>query len=125
MSSSRRPRRSPGSASITRICRRASIANTRHTAKRMAEDGRTMIVTGASSGIGHALALLAARRRFRVVAVARRAGRLDALAGSIRTEGGSCTTVAGDVTARDMPARVVEAALRDFGRIDVVVNNAG
>ena len=91
----------------------------------MAKGARTLIVTGASSGIGHALALLASRRGFRVVAVARRAARLDALAASIRDERGSCTTVAGDVTARDLPARIVEAALRDFGRIDVVVNNAG
>jgi short-subunit dehydrogenase len=89
----------------------------------MAEE-RTMIVTGASSGIGRALALLAARR-YRVVAVARRADRLDALAQSIRDGGGSCTTIAADVTARETPARVVDAALREFGRIDVVVNNAG
>ncbi len=91
----------------------------------MADDGRTLIVTGASSGIGHALALLAAQRRYRVVAVARRAAPLDELARSVRDGGGSCVTLAGDVTARDTPARVVDAALRAFGRIDVVVNNAG
>ncbi|HVR47127.1 MAG TPA: SDR family NAD(P)-dependent oxidoreductase [Candidatus Binatia bacterium] len=91
----------------------------------MSDGARTLIVTGASSGIGHALALLAARERYRVVAVARRAGRLDELAQSIRNGGGSCVTLAGDVTARDMPARIVDAALRAFGRIDVVVNNAG
>jgi len=91
----------------------------------MASDGRTLIVTGASSGIGHALALAAAREGHRVVGVARRAARLDALAHSIRESGGSCATVAADVTARETPARVVEAALRAFGRIDVVVNNAG
>ncbi|HEY6325422.1 MAG TPA: SDR family NAD(P)-dependent oxidoreductase [Candidatus Cybelea sp.] len=91
----------------------------------MPEGGRTLIVTGASSGIGHALALLAARERYGVVAVARRTARLDALAQSIRDRDGSCVTIAGDVTAREMPARIVDAALRAFGRIDAVVNNAG
>lgn len=91
----------------------------------MPDGGLTLIVTGASSGIGHALALAAAQRSYRVVAVARRAARLDELAQSIRDGGGSCVALAGDVTARDMPARIVDAALRAFGRIDVVVNNAG
>jgi short-subunit dehydrogenase len=90
----------------------------------MAEDARTMIVTGASSGIGRALALAAAGN-YRVVIVARRAERLDTLAKSIRDAGGSCVALAGDVTARDMPARIVDTAMHAFGRIDVVVNNAG
>ncbi len=85
----------------------------------------TMIVTGASSGIGQALALAAASRGYRVVGVARRAERLDALHGAIRTVGGSCVTLAADVTARETPSRIVDLALRSFGRIDVVVNNAG
>ncbi len=91
----------------------------------MAEGGRTLIVTGASSGIGRVLALLAATQRYRVVAVARRAARLDELAKSIRDGGGSCVTLAADVTARETPARIVDAALRAFGRVDVLVNNAG
>jgi short-subunit dehydrogenase len=90
----------------------------------MSESERTMIVTGASSGIGRALAL-AASREYRVVIVARRAERLDELAQTIRSAGGSCVALAGDVTARDMPARIVDSAIRGFGRIDVVVNNAG
>jgi short-subunit dehydrogenase len=90
----------------------------------MAEDARTLIVTGASSGIGRALAV-AAVGIYRVVIVARRAERLDALAQSIRDAGGSCVALAGDVTARDMPARIVDTAMHAFGRIDVVVNNAG
>jgi len=90
----------------------------------MAENARTMIVTGASSGIGRELALAAARD-YRVVIVARRTERLDALARSIRDAGGSCVALAGDVTARDMPARIVDTAMHAFGRIDVVVNNAG
>ncbi len=91
----------------------------------MAEGGRTLIVTGASSGIGRALAFLAAMQRYRVVAVARRAARLDELAKSIRDSSGSCVTLAADVTARETPTRIVDAALRAFGRVDVLVNNAG
>ena len=92
----------------------------------MPDDARTMIVTGASSGIGRALALAAAREGFRVVLVARRAERLEEVARAIRAGGGACAVVAGDVTrARRWPDRIVGAALRAFGRIDVVVNNAG
>jgi short-subunit dehydrogenase len=91
----------------------------------MPENERVMIVTGASSGIGHALALEGARDGYRIVAIARRAERLEELARSITGAGGMCVTLAGDVVARDMPARIVDAALRAFGRIDVIVNNAG
>jgi short-subunit dehydrogenase len=91
----------------------------------MPETRRTLVVTGASSGIGRALALEAAAADFDVVMVARRGTRLEEAAKSIRAAGGSSVIVAGDVTAREMPARIVEAALNGFGRIDVVVNNAG
>ncbi len=91
----------------------------------MPENGRVMIVTGASSGIGRALALEGARDGYRIVATARRAEQLEELAGAIRAAGGACATLAGDVVARDMPARIVDAALQAFGRIDVLVNNAG
>jgi short-subunit dehydrogenase len=91
----------------------------------MPENERVMIVTGASSGIGRALALDGARDGYRVVAIARRAERLEELARSILSAGGTCATLAGDVVARDMPARIVDAALQVFGRIDVIVNNAG
>jgi short-subunit dehydrogenase len=91
----------------------------------MPSDARTLIVTGASSGIGRALAIAAARDGDRVVAVARRAGRLAEVGDAIRAAGGSCVELPGDVTAPDMPARIVAAAMRSFGRIDVVVNNAG
>lgn len=84
-----------------------------------------MIVTGASSGIGRALALTAARDGYRVVVTARRKARLQEVASAITAAGGSSIAIAGDITAREMPARVVESAVRAFGRIDVVVNNAG
>jgi short-subunit dehydrogenase len=91
----------------------------------MPNGGRTMILTGASSGVGGALAPAAAHDGYRLLLVARRADRLEELARSIRDAGGACVTLAGDVTARDMPARIVDAAMQAFGRIDVVLNNAG
>jgi short-subunit dehydrogenase len=84
-----------------------------------------MIVTGASSGIGRALAVAAARDGFAVLLVARRADRLEEVARSIREAGGTCESVTADVIARDAPQRVVDAAVSAFARIDVVVNNAG
>ncbi len=84
-----------------------------------------MIVTGASSGIGRALAFEAARDGFAVVAVARRTELLAEMALKVRANGGSCSVVATDVRAGDAPKRIVQTALQTFGRIDVVVNNAG
>jgi short-subunit dehydrogenase len=91
----------------------------------MGDEPRTLIVTGASSGIGRALALAASREGYRVVIVARRSARLDEVARTIRDASGACVALAGDVTARDLPSRIVDTALHSFGRIDVLVNNAG
>ena len=88
-------------------------------------EARAIVITGASSGIGRALALEAARAGYRVLATARRAELLDELAVEIRASGGECVTLAGDVTAVEMPPRLVAAAMQAFGRIDAVVNNAG
>jgi short-subunit dehydrogenase len=88
-------------------------------------DARTLIVTGASSGIGRVLAVASARAGYRVVMIARRAAPLEETARSIRDAGGACAVLAGDVTAPDMPARIISTALHEFGRIDVLVNNAG
>jgi len=83
-----------------------------------------MIVTGASSGIGRELAVAAARKGYAVVLCARRADRLDAVAQTIRAEGGISTSVVADVRDLGTPQRLLEAAHR-FGRIDVVANVAG
>lgn len=82
-------------------------------------------MTGASSGIGRALALAASGEGARVVLVARRAGRLDEIARDIRAAGGTCATLTTDVIARESAAKIVSTAMASFGRIDVVVNNAG
>ena len=78
---------------------------------------RTIVVTGASSGIGRALAELCATQGWRVLAVARRADRLSSLSG--------VQTLALDVLTREAPQRIVELALQQFGGIDVVANLAG
>ena len=86
---------------------------------------RTMIVTGASSGIGAALATQAAAANFAVLLVARRAERLAQIAQTIRAAGGTCEVLVADVVAAETPSRIVETAIRAFGRIDILVNNAG
>ncbi len=86
---------------------------------------RVLILTGASSGIGAALGAHAAARGWSVVLVARRRELVEALASGIRAGGGAATAVACDVTAREAPARIIEAAMREYGRIDVLINNAG
>ncbi len=108
-----------------RAFRRASSANIASTAKRMPDNERVLIVTGASSGIGAALARAAADAGYRVAIVARRVERLEKVARAIRDAGGKVVSVAGDVTAGDMPARIVATTTSSFGRIDAVVNNAG
>jgi short-subunit dehydrogenase len=91
----------------------------------MPDNERVLIVTGASSGIGAALARAAADAGYRVAIVARRVERLEKVARAIRDAGGMVVSVAGDVTAGDMPGRIVATAMSSFGRIDAVVNNAG
>jgi short-subunit dehydrogenase len=88
-------------------------------------DERTMIVTGASAGIGRALAVAAARERYRVVLVARRAEHLEDVARAIRFTNGACTIVVADVCESGAAQRIVTSATAAFGRIDVLVNNAG
>jgi short-subunit dehydrogenase len=83
------------------------------------------IVTGASSGIGYATSLELARRGVRLVIVARRESRLQALADAICKLGGRVECVVGDVTDPDIRQRAVETAQSAFGGLDVLVNNAG
>src|SRR4051794_39291645 len=87
--------------------------------------GLRVLVTGASQGIGRALAEVAARRGCRVLAAARSQPLLDELAAAVRKAGGTIETVAADVTKPEDRAAMVEAATRHFGGLDVLVNNAG
>jgi NADP-dependent 3-hydroxy acid dehydrogenase YdfG len=87
--------------------------------------GYVVAITGASSGIGEATARLLAERGASVVLGARRTGRLEQVAAEIRGRGGSAVTCATDVTRREDLARLVERAVAEFDRLDVLVSNAG
>ncbi len=84
-----------------------------------------VLITGASSGIGRATALAFAARGARVVAVARRADRLATLAGEAANLPGAILPVTADVTRADDMRRAVERARAAWGRLDVLVANAG
>ncbi len=84
-----------------------------------------MLITGASSGIGYATALEFARRGGRVAAFARRADRLDALAEAARALPGEVLPLVGDVTQAEDVTRAVQEALTRWGRLDILVANAG
>ena len=87
--------------------------------------GKTSIVTGASRGIGRAIALRLAAAGSSVVLTARDQALLDAAAAEIRGAGGTAETIALDLRAPESGRRVAEYAMERFGRIDIVVNNAG
>jgi len=87
--------------------------------------GSRAIVTGASSGIGRALALELAREGANLVITARRAERLRELAESIRAVGQHVETVPGDITDPAVRQAVVDAARTALGGLDILVNNAG
>lgn len=90
-------------------------------------EGTTAVVTGASSGIGEATTRALAARGASVVAIARRADRLDRLADEITAEGGTMLALPADVTDVDHMREVIDTAAGAFGhgRIDILVNNAG
>ncbi|PBQ06670.1 oxidoreductase [Pseudomonas congelans] len=87
--------------------------------------GKVVLITGASSGIGEAAARLIAAKGAQVVLGARRIERLETLAADIEAQGGSARFRALDVTdALDMQA-FADFAKHEFGKIDVIINNAG
>jgi len=88
-------------------------------------EGKVIVITGASSGLGEATARHLAAQGGAVVLGARRAERIEALAEEINTGGGRALAVQTDVTDRGQVQRLVDAAVEAYGRVDVVVNNAG
>ncbi|MEU3906957.1 SDR family oxidoreductase [Streptomyces goshikiensis] len=88
-------------------------------------DGKVVAITGASSGIGEATALLLAARGARLVLGARRSDRLTDLVGRITEAGGEAVHIRTDVTRREDLHALVGLARERFGRLDVLVSNAG
>jgi NADP-dependent 3-hydroxy acid dehydrogenase YdfG len=87
--------------------------------------GTVALVTGASSGIGEAAALMLATEGAAVSLVARRADRLQALAGRIADAGGTALVIEADVGVGEQARSAVERTVAELGRLDTLVNNAG
>lgn len=87
--------------------------------------GTVTVVTGASSGIGAAVARVLAARGSAVALVARREDRLVALAGELTAAGGRALAVEADVTDAEQARAAMERAVEAWGRLDILVNNAG
>src|ERR1044072_8622604 len=93
--------------------------------RRPALDGKVVIVSGASSGIGESTAREFARAGAITVLAARRVKRLKQLEGEIEEMGGQALAVPTDLTELDQIANLVKTTLSTFGRIDVLANIAG
>jgi NADP-dependent 3-hydroxy acid dehydrogenase YdfG len=87
--------------------------------------GKVVVITGASSGLGEATARMLAREGASVVLGARRVERIEALAKELNDAGGKALAVTTDVSRRDDVQRLVDAAVKTYGRVDVILNNAG
>src|ERR1700680_1611724 len=88
-------------------------------------EGKIAIVTGASKGIGRAIAMRLAQDGVTVVLAARTEADLAKVASEINSSGGKATTAAGDLRDPEVPTSLVNAALDAHGAVDIVVNNAG
>lgn len=86
--------------------------------------GKTAIVTGAGRGIGRMIALGLAEAGANVVLCSRTQEQLDAVAGEIRAKGGKVLSVVTDLTVHEQLENLVNETIREFGRIDILVNNA-
>ncbi|WP_058910062.1 SDR family oxidoreductase [Entomohabitans teleogrylli] len=86
---------------------------------------RVVVITGASSGIGLAIALLLARTNTALVLLARRSERINALADQINLSGGKAIALTTDITNLNEVKNAVQTTVSAFGRLDVFINNAG
>ena len=88
-------------------------------------DGKVIVITGASSGVGEASACLLSSQGATVVLGARRAERIQALADVLNGKGGKALAVPTDVTDHSQVKHLVDSAVQTYGRVDVILNNAG
>lgn len=87
--------------------------------------GKVVVITGGSSGLGAATARLLSARGAHIVLGARRVDKMEALAKVLRATGGQVAVVETDVTDKAQVLRLIDTAIETFGRVDVLVNNAG
>jgi len=88
-------------------------------------EGKVIVITGASSGLGEATARHLSEKGAKVALAARRTKRIESLADEINDNGGEAMAVTTDVTVREQVEELVDKAADQFGRIDVMLNNAG
>jgi NADP-dependent 3-hydroxy acid dehydrogenase YdfG len=88
-------------------------------------ENKVVVITGASGGIGAGIAVLLAQKGAKVVLGARRKDRIDQVVKEISAAGGTALGFGVDVLNRDEMAALIKGAVDDFGRVDVIVNNAG
>ena len=88
-------------------------------------NGKAVVVTGASSGMGKAIVELFAREGANIIPVARRKDRLDELAQALKDAPGKVVPFAGDVSREETMTGAIDLAVQSFGRLDILVNNAG
>lgn len=88
-------------------------------------DGRTALVTGASSGLGQAIAIALAQAGADVACHCHSNGKADETCSTITDLGRRAISVTGDLGDKNAPGQIVEKALAEFGRIDILINNAG
>lgn len=88
-------------------------------------EGKVVVITGASSGFGKITAEYLSERGAKVALGARSTDKIEALAKSINENGGEAIAVTTDVTEKDQVKNLVEKAVEEFGRVDVMLNNAG
>lgn len=86
---------------------------------------KAIVVTGASSGMGKVMVELFVKEGANVIAVARRAERLASLAESLKGEAGKCIPFPGDISKREDCEAMIDECVKQFGKLDVLVNNAG
>lgn len=86
---------------------------------------KSVVVTGASSGMGKAIVELFVKEGASVVAVARRSDRLEELVKSLASESGKVVAFVGDISAKETNEQMIDKAIEEFGKLDVLINNAG